>query len=162
VATKKIRDQKYHSGAGFPSWNTAIVDKFITAYGYTAADITALMTPQTGAGKGIVDAANVTVSVMPQENAHLSRQGIVQVTVSGSGIRPVAANFNLAKGEAVQSAEIYNLLGRKVRTLAINPGSNHIVWDGISDNGRAVNSGHYIVRLRGLKVETGGDLLVSR
>jgi hypothetical protein len=162
VATKKIRDLKYHAGAAYPAWNSTLIDKFLTGYGYSAADITTLMTPQTGGGKGIVDAANFAVSVVPQENTHLSRQGIVQITVSGSGIKPVVANFNLAKGETVQSAEIYNLLGRKVRTLAINPGSNHIVWDGLSDAGRAVNSGHYVVRLRGQKVETAGDLLVSR
>jgi TAT (twin-arginine translocation) pathway signal sequence len=162
VATVKIRDQKYHSGGAYPAWNATIVDKFVTIYGYTAADITTLMTPQTGAGKGIVDASNFAVEVLPQENPHLSRQGIVQVTVSGSGIRPIVTNLNLAKGETVQTAEIYNLQGRKVRSLAITPGSNHIVWDGISDSGRSVNPGRYIVRLRGQNTQTAGDLLVNR
>jgi|GEM_PF-282828 hypothetical protein len=162
VATVKIRSQKYQSGGAFPTWNATIVDKFVTAYGYTAADITTLMTPQTGAGKGIVDASNFAVEVLPRENPHLSRQGIVQITVTGNGIRPIVANVNLAQGETVQSAEIYTVQGRKVRTLDVNPGSNHIVWDGMSDNGRMVNTGHYVVRLRGRNTEAAGDLVVSR
>jgi hypothetical protein len=162
VAVIKIRAQKYQSGGGFPAWSAAIVDQFVTAYGYTAADITTLMTPQTGAGKGLVEAGKVAIQVVPQENPHLSRQGIVQITLTGNGIRPIVANVNLSKGETVQSAEIYTVQGRKVRTLEINPGSNHIVWDGMSDSGRSVNSGTYVVRLRGQKTETAGDLVVSR
>ncbi len=165
VAVKKIRSvipPAYPSGDGYPAWSATIVDQFVTEYGYTAADITTLMTAQTGAGKGIVDAGPWLISSLVQENPHLSRQGIVQITVTGNGIRPIVANINLSKGETVQSAEIYNLEGRKVRTLEINPGANHIVWDGKSDNGRSVNSGRYIVRLRGQNTQTAGDLVLSR
>jgi TAT (twin-arginine translocation) pathway signal sequence len=162
AAVIKIRDQKYHAGGAYPAWSASIVDRFVTEYGYTAADITTLMAPQTGAGKGLVDAYPWVISDAVLENPHLSRQGIVQVSVSGNGIKPIVANVNLSKGETLQSAEIYSLQGRKVRTLAINQGSNHIVWDGMSDNGRSVNPGRYIVRLRGQKTETAGDLVVSR
>jgi flagellar hook assembly protein FlgD len=65
-------------------------------------------------------------------------------------------------GETVQSAEVFNVQGKMVRTLAINPGSSHIVWDGRSNNGRIVNTGRYVVMLRGQNVESAADLLVSR
>ncbi len=121
------------------------------------------MTAQAGAGKGIVDASTWPVtSTEVRENPHLSRQGIVQISVSGSGFKPVVANLNLAKGETIQSAEIFNLQGRKVRTFDVNPGTNHILWDGKTDSGRIANPGHYIVKLRGRSTETAGDLLVSR
>jgi FlgD Ig-like domain len=162
AATIKIRSPKYPAGAANPAWNAATVDKFVTIYGYTANDITTLMTAQTGAGKGIVDASVWPVSTLVQENTHLFRQGIMQVSVSGNGIRPISTTINLAKGETVQSAEIYNLQGRKVRTLETNPGSNHIVWDGRTNSGSLVQAGNYIVRIKGQKTVTSGELVLSK
>ncbi|HUI91843.1 MAG TPA: twin-arginine translocation signal domain-containing protein [Chitinivibrionales bacterium] len=162
AATIKIRDQKYHSGSAYPAWNTAIVDKFVTIYGYTAADITTLMTAQTGAGKGLVDASTWPISTEVRENPHLSRQGIVQVSVSGSGIRSITTSINLSEGETVQHAEVFNVMGRSVCKLAVNPGSNHIVWDGRTNSGSLVQAGNYIVRIKGQKTVTSGELVLSR
>jgi flagellar hook assembly protein FlgD len=43
--------------------------------------------------------------------------------------------------------EIYDLLGRKVRTLTkvqFSAGSHEIEWNGLDDNGKSVGSGIYI------------------
>ena len=124
--------------------------------------MTTVMTPVTGAGPGLVDASGILTSTLPQENPHLSRQGIVQISVSGNGIRPFNTTLNLSKGETVQSAEIFNVQGRKVRTLALNSGSNRIVWDGRTDSGSLAKPSNYIMRIKGQKTMVSGDLVLSR
>jgi hypothetical protein len=164
VGTMKIRasNSNFHAGTSQATgWKQSVVDQFMTNFGYTAADLTTIMTPQTGAGKGLVKAGAVSILPRQNENQNLSRQGIVQISVSGSGIKTLNTTAYLNRGETLQSAEVFNVQGKKVRTLALNSG-NHIVWDGRTDTGSAVNSGHYIMRLRGQRSETAGDLLVSR
>jgi hypothetical protein len=158
ATTMKIRVTKFAAS----TWNQPIVNAFITGYGYPASAITTVMTPVTGAGPGLVDASGILTSTLPQENPHLSRQGIVQISVSGNGIRPFNTTLNLSKGETVQSAEIFNIEGRKVRTLAHSSGSNRIVWDGRTDSGSLAKSSNYIVRIKGQKTMMSGDLVLSR
>jgi hypothetical protein len=46
--------------------------------------------------------------------------------------------------------ELYDMLGRKIRTLADgarNPGTHSVEWDGLDDQGRPAGSGAYVCRL---------------
>ena len=58
--------------------------------------------------------------------------------------------FTLAKSDLV-SLEVYDLLGRKVRTLVseyLSPGYKSVTWDGKNDEGGQVASGVYLYRMR--------------
>ena len=58
-------------------------------------------------------------------------------------------SFNLPEESRV-SLEIYDITGRKIRTLANGrypAGSNRVVWDGTDSRGQAVASGVYVYRL---------------
>ncbi len=160
ATTMKIRVTKFAAS----TWNQPIVNAFITGYGYPASAITTVMNPVAAnvAGPGLVDASGVLTSTLPQENSHLLREGNVQISVSGNGIRPVNTTVSFAKGETAQSAEIYNMQGKKVRTLALNSGSNHVIWDGRTDSGSLARAGNYIVRIRGQKSVISGDVALSR
>ena len=49
------------------------------------------------------------------------------------------------------SIEVYNLLGQRLRILvdqAMEPGSHHVNWNGMDDNGRIVGSGIYLYKMR--------------
>jgi|WetSurMetagenome_2_1015567.scaffolds.fasta_scaffold00056_41 hypothetical protein len=160
VTTMKVRVTKMAAS----TWNQPIVDRFITGYGYTAADITTVMTP-VGAnvpGPGLVDAGTTEVVYNAQENPNLSRQGVVQVSVSGNGARTFNSSLSLSKGETVQSAEIISVQGRKIRTLALNSGSNRIVWDGRTDSGSLAKAGTYVLKIKGQKTVIAGDVILSR
>lgn len=53
--------------------------------------------------------------------------------------------------KGVVNIEVYNVLGQKVRTLLSQQqetGRHQVVWDGKDDNGRAVSSGVYLIRVR--------------
>jgi hypothetical protein len=158
VATMKIRASK----ANYGGWNQSIVDGFVTGFGYAATAKTTVMTPVTGAGQGLVDASAVQVKNLPQENPNLSRQGFVQVSVSGEGIKPLNTNLNLAKGESIQRAEILNVQGKMVRSLPVTEGSMHIIWDGRSDNGRTVRAGSYILKVKGERSTASAEIVISR
>jgi len=71
--------------------------------------------------------------------------------------------YSLSQASDV-TLEIYNLAGQKVRTLAAqrqSAGEHLVVWNGLSDDGRAAASGVYLYRLRaGEFVETRKMLLV--
>jgi len=160
VTTMKIRVSKFAAS----TWNQPIVDRFITGYGYAASAITTVMTPIAAnvPGAGLVDAGTTGSIESVPENPNLSRHGVVQISVSGNGIRPFNTTLNLSKGETVQSAEIFSVQGRKVCTLALNSGSNRIVWDGMTNSGNLAKSGSYILRIKGQKTVMSGDLVLSR
>ena len=59
-------------------------------------------------------------------------------------------DFDMA-GNSLVSIVIYDLLGKKVKTLVsaqYEPGSYHATWDGTSDSGFAVAAGVYIYRMK--------------
>lgn len=59
--------------------------------------------------------------------------------------------FDLARAAAVQ-LEVYDLQGRRVRTLAsgrFEAGEHAVAWDGNDDGGAGVASGVYLIQLRG-------------
>jgi len=157
VATMKVR-----VGKGMGGWNQGIVDGFVTGFGYAATAKTTVMTAVTGPGQGLVDASKTTVETLSQENPNLSRHGYVQVSVSGDGIRTVNTNLYFAKGETVQTAGVFNIQGKMVRSLPVRPGSMHVLWDGRSDNGRIVRAGSYIVKVRSELATASTEILVSR
>jgi hypothetical protein len=58
--------------------------------------------------------------------------------------------FNQGGGEVRATLKIYNILGRKVKTLvdeALLPGRHQVIWDGRDDFGNQVASGMYFYRL---------------
>ena len=68
-------------------------------------------------------------------------------------------------GESRVSLEIYDITGRKIRTLADGRypvGSHRVVWDGRDSHGQAVASGVYAYRLRAGKHMTTRKLLLMK
>ena len=155
VATMKIRQTKIAAS----TWNQPIVDRFITDYGYAAAAKTTVMTAVTGAGPGLVDAKNIAVSTIPQQNPNLTREGFVQFSVSGA--KTPATNLHLASGETVKSVEIYNVMGRKVRTLGAS-GQTRIVWDGRTESGALAKAGNYVVKVAGRSATASESFVLVR
>ncbi len=155
VSTMKIRAKK------FGNWYQPIVDKFITGYGYSAADITTLMAAASGAGKGLVDASKTAVGPAQIENSNLMKHGMIRVALCTGGIGSVA-DLYIAKGETPVAAEIHDVSGRLVRTLATQVGAMQIVWDGKNDAGSRVRSGSYIVTVFGQKTRASAEILVGR
>jgi hypothetical protein len=161
VATMKIRSTKIAAS----TWNQPIVDRFITEYGYAAAAKTTVMTAVTGAGAGLFDAKPIilptTQATLPRENQNLTREGYIQFSVSGNGITSMNTNLHFAKGETVRSAEIYNVMGRKVRTLAAS-GQSRITWDGKTESGRLAKAGNYIVKMIGSRTTASESFVLAR
>ncbi len=159
VGTMKVRISKYAAS----TWNQTIVDQFITGYGYPASAKTTVMTAVAPnvAGPGLVNAAS-TVSTLPDKDPNRSRQKSVQFTLSGNGARNANTNLYLGNGETVQSAEIYNTRGQRVRALQLRSGTNQIVWDGRTDSGNLATPGNYVVRIKGQKSVASGDVALSR
>lgn len=61
----------------------------------------------------------------------------------------VTIAYGLAKTEHLQIL-IYNNKGQKLRTLVdatVNPGSVRLLWNGTDDNGRALSSGMYFIKM---------------
>jgi hypothetical protein len=163
VATLKIRNTKFKAGAAFPAWSQSIVTQFMTKFGYTAADITTIMTETTAAGKGLVDASRITVDeTVPFENRNLVNHGYVRFSVSGNGIRPLYADLYLAQGEQARSVEIYSLQGKLVRELSFQPGAGRISWDGKTDSGRIAGAGTYIVKISGPRTTAAEQFVVRK
>ncbi|MCO6493769.1 MAG: T9SS type A sorting domain-containing protein, partial [Phaeodactylibacter sp.] len=49
------------------------------------------------------------------------------------------------------SLEVFNLQGKKVRSLfaqTLDAGQHEYIWDGVADNGRQLETGVYLIRLR--------------
>jgi hypothetical protein len=164
VGTMKIRKYKFSAGANAGSgWNQTIVDRFITGYGYPATANTTVLNPLgVGvAGAGLVDALNWPDPVLPQENAQLSGKGNVRFSISGNGIKTMNTNLYLGKSETVQSAEIFNVMGRKVRTLAASSQSR-IIWDGKAENGSIAKAGNYIVKVIGSRTTASESFILTR
>ena len=169
VSTMKIRATKFHattvSDSGVSGWNQSIVDKFLTGYGYSLATASAsLMAAKTaGAGPGTVDVNNFTpdASGVSNKSAHQVQAGTVQIDVAGSGVKPMHTSLNFARGETVQSAEIYNVMGRKVRTLAAS-GQSHIIWDGKTEGGNLAKAGNYIFKVIGSRTTASESFTLVR
>ena len=71
----------------------------------------------------------------------------------------------MVTGEYVVCIELFDIMGRKVRTLVhrkMGPGSYQTYWDGKSSSGRIVVSGHYFCRLRADSFESVRKLTLVR
>lgn len=72
--------------------------------------------------------------------------------------------FDLARAGTVR-LEVYDLGGRRVRTLVSGPlpaQRHRVAWDGLGDDGRSLPSGAYLYRLdTGLQVQTQRMMLVK-
>ena len=66
------------------------------------------------------------------------------------------------KGEAVQSAVIYNAMGRKVHTLAARGQSRNIIWDGKTEGGSLAKAGYYIIKVIGGRTTASESFVLVR
>jgi len=72
--------------------------------------------------------------------------------------------FALPQGTEVK-LEIYNILGRRVRTVAdgyYETGTHRVVWDGKNESGREVASGIYFARFKTADFETSKKMVVVK
>ena len=147
--------------------NIGLINQYLTGFGYTDAERTALetMDPKTDSkGRGFVDAAawkpGVTETLRPAgSNAALGATQ-VSLVVAGSEVR-----LNLAANDAVQSAAVYTVSGRKIRALNvpwISSGSVRLSWDGTDASGRTVRAGAYVVKVAGRASTASAKVTVSR
>jgi hypothetical protein len=159
-STMKIRSTK------LSGWNQPIVDRFITEFGYAASAKTTVMTqktPYTSPGAGWVDAGAVPVmNSNHHENPNLSQAGIVQFSIVGSGVNPLHSTLNLSAGETVRSAAIYDLKGKKIRTLDVRSGSLKVEWNGRTDGGVMAHAGSYVIRIKGERTSTSGMVIFGK
>lgn len=139
-----------------PRWTP---DKVLQVLRRTASQAAA---PDTLAGFGIVQALdayrNEPSDAMTGPGAGSGPPGPSVPGAFTTALHPNAPNpfdgsthirFELAESARV-SISIYDLLGRRVRTLddeALGPGRHVRVWNGLDDAGRAVPSGVYFCRL---------------
>lgn len=66
---------------------------------------------------------------------------------------------------AYVTVDIYSITGQHVKTLAgkrFPPGRNSIIWNAVSDTGKAVSSGIYLYRISAGKREAAGKMLLVR
>jgi hypothetical protein len=169
VSTMKIRAWKLGPGTatdGTGGWNQSIVNQFLTAYGYNlTTDGATLMAAKTkGPGAGTVDANNFTPDEtgVVHDEVHLSNNGLVQVELSGNGIKPMSTSLNLAQGETVRSATIHDLRGKKIRTLNVQPGSLKVEWNGLTDGGKLAHAGTYVIQIQGQRSAIAGKVILGR
>jgi hypothetical protein len=82
-----------------------------------------------------------------------SRRPDVEMTLLVAGPNPFSTHTTIsltASGSGAASLAVYDLTGRKVKTLAQGPlsdGTHHFTWDGTSDAGEKVSSGIYLLSL---------------
>jgi hypothetical protein len=84
----------------------------------------------------------------PYEVSHLSQNFPNPFLKSGRSETTI--RFTLAKDSPVELT-IYNIKGQKVKTLIddeLKTGCHQIIWDGLSDSGKAVANGVYMYRLK--------------
>jgi len=86
----------------------------------------------------------------------------VKPTITLSSL--VVFNYNI-KREGMVSLRIYDIAGKLVKELLnrnIEPGNWTIRWDGTSEDGEKVRSGHYFVRLESGKFSRTEKVVVIR
>jgi len=156
VATNYIRKPKLSGGI-----NTAIVDKFLTQFGYPASANTTVMTKTTGPGAGLVDASAVTVLQKNEIGYNLAKNGYVRFSITGNGIKFNGTNIYLGKNESIKFAEIYDMIGRKVKTL-YPVSKNLITWDAKTENGSIAKNGNYILKIYTDKILSSQSFILAR
>jgi flagellar hook assembly protein FlgD len=86
--------------------------------------------------------------------------GRLRVTCAPNPFRPSTTVAYSLGGRARVSLEVYDVLGRRVRTLVDRievPGAHQVMWDGTDARGSRLASGVYSVRL-----EAGGRAAVAK
>ena len=76
-----------------------------------------------------------------------------------------SVRFGLAGGDRPVTLEIYDIMGRKVRSLLIEPdigGSGTTTWDGRDGQGRRQPAGTYLCRVRGERGTSSQRLVLVR
>jgi hypothetical protein len=145
--------------------NVDMVNKFVTEFGYTAAEATALLTMDPAAdpqGRGWVNALS-TVAALPSQRQQGPQQPTIEFSATGGGITAGIVRMPFDKTDRVQSVKVYSMQGRLVRTIAApSPGISHIVWDGRTDAGGMTGVGTYVVKITGGFSQATGKITLSR
>jgi hypothetical protein len=68
----------------------------------------------------------------------------------------IVIEFNVRR-DTPYSVEIYDIMGRAIRSLIVEESKDMIVWDGLDNRGNPVRQGEYFVRLN-----TGGKSIVEK
>lgn len=105
---------------------------------------------------GASKSANVLVLGKPSDNRGVgtglesARPAGIAICAAPNPFNPMTALRFTMSEQAIVRLEIFDVRGRKIRTLASEsyPGGDHeITWDGCDDNGRTQPSGVYFARL---------------
>lgn len=88
------------------------------------------------------------ITVMPTGIDDYSDTGLPSKTSITAYPNPFNGSVSItAITDSKSELVIYDLLGREIRSFPVNAGSNNITWDGFDENGLAVRSGLYFVRI---------------
>lgn len=160
--------------------NAAVVSPFVTAgntsqeqsYSYTDSEVapgTWYYWLQNIDMDGQV-AFHGSISVTLSDNNGNNSTPVIPTLTSLNGIYPNPFNpvttisFGLAKAEQV-TLDIYNIKGAKVRTVVagnLNGGTYRQVWNGTDNNGMALTSGVYFLKMTAGKYSSTAKLVLLK
>jgi len=101
----------------------------------------------------IDDTSNSTEVISPSQLRNYPNPFNPETTIS----------FELPNNMLPAKLEVYNIRGRKITAYEIQPGQNHVIWNGTSSEGNKVASGVYFYKLKqlGKTISTQKMLLVK-
>jgi len=121
---------------------------------YSATLLLSTRDDQTKAGATALDTLRVSLTAFVQGGAGVQDDGDLALSVGPWAPNPFAGGASLVlalPGDTAVSAVLYDVAGRRVRTLAdgvLPRGTHAIAWDGRDDRGAAVAAGVYFCRVK--------------
>ncbi len=131
LTVKKIREDVMSM-----SHTSSVINRFLTEFGYDVGDVT--------------DFINVDpVSIEFDKSLENSKKGIkLSISLPKSLSKITTVSFNIASKERPVFISIYNVKGRRIRSLSmtgLSSGRLNASWDGCDLYGKRVGSGNYII-----------------
>ncbi len=124
-----------------------------------SADVDGDGTPERLASVGLVSVAEQGTSDAPIPPA--GESGALGASLHASPnpfAHQTTIRFSVPSSESAVRVEVFDVAGRSVRRVLNGPvsaGMHNVVWDGLDEQGHAVNAGIYFVRVR----SEGGSLM---
>ncbi len=146
-----ITARKVRQAAPMNAAPAASIDDFLIQFGYTAAQRDAMVMTD-------VTPAAVTGAVSFESRTRQDEREI-RFEISGPGRSGIAkVPFS---SDRVSEVSIYTVQGRQIRNFSPgSPDGRAIAWDAKTDMGLTVNSGTYVVSLKGGKTERSAKIIV--
>ena len=94
-------------------------------------------------GQGTVVNVELDCGSVFVDGSQAIKKSDIAILPFNSGIK---VNFRNVKG--IGKAAIYDISGKLIKTLLLEPGKKSVIWDGISNNSRKVSSGCYILQVK--------------